>query len=134
METTMETMTRKKNPVNIFDAFCYDPNHSIHFSNFYSLFVLAKTLCQDVQSLNQFKAKSIVYYGERKYHIEEIQLDTRGKLKITLNNKVTEVFFEKYNGTLNIAYYDRKFEKTNPNCFDLHPTKVNLFSRCDQRL
>lgn len=74
-----------------------------------------KDICDRIQSLNLFKAKSILHYEGREYHIEEIQLETRGRLKVTFNQKVSDIFFEKKDGKLNIAYYERKSKK---NCCD----------------
>ena len=65
-------------------------------------------MCSNVKTLNQFKAKSILRYEEREIHIEEIQLDNRGKLTVTENGQTHDVYFEKSKDGINIAHYERK--------------------------
>ena len=78
-----------------------------------------------------FKAKSILNYDNKEYHIEEIQLENKGRLTVNHNNKATEIYFEKADGKLNIAYYDSKSEKKSPSSIKL---KAFLFSSAFEKM
>lgn len=51
-------------------------------------------ICKKTEMRNNFKSQVFFDYKQKSYHIEEIKLETRGKLIITENDKVTEIYYE----------------------------------------